>query len=83
MDFSVIQNGHTVMLHTYEYPAANGQKPRGICVIFHGLNSHVGRGAHIAHATAQIGLTVVGFDHRGCGKSEGIRGYIGTEEEHI
>lgn len=39
--------------------------------MFHGLNSHIGHGSHIAAALAEIGIISVGFDHRGFGKSEG------------
>jgi len=38
--------------------------------MFHGLNSRVGHGTHIATALAQSGYDVVGFDHRGFGKSQ-------------
>lgn len=37
--------------------------------MFHGLNSHLGHGAHLAHYFSQHGLTTVGFDHRGFGRS--------------
>lgn len=44
--------------------------------MFHGLNSYVGHGSHIAHEFAKNGFCVVGFDHRGFGKSQGKKGYI-------
>ena len=37
--------------------------------MLHGLNSYIGHGAHIAHYYAKHGLTTVGFDHRGFGRS--------------
>ena len=38
--------------------------------MFHGLDSRVGHGTHIAKALARSGYDVVGFDHRGFGKSQ-------------
>jgi acylglycerol lipase len=40
-------------------------------------------GAHIAKELANIGCIVVGFDHRGFGKSEGIRGYLESVPIHL
>ena len=81
-DFQVVQESKSIKLHTYCYPAANGQPPKAVCIIFHGLSSHVGKSAHIAAAMSQIGVTVVGFDFRGWGLSEGIRGYFEGQELH-
>lgn len=52
-------------------------------IIFHGLNCHTGLSAHIAEEIAKIGIAVVGYDYRGFGKSEGIRGYMESEETHF
>ena len=61
-------------LMTYRFsPNTN---PKGIIVIFHGLNSHINHGAYNAKILADDGYIVVGYDHRGFGKSEGLRGYI-------
>ncbi len=51
--------------------------------MFHGLNSHLGHGAHLAHYFSLHGLTTVGFDHRGFGRSEGHGGYVDGIESHI
>lgn len=37
--------------------------------MFHGLNSHIGHGAHIAAYFSDHGFTTIGFDHRGFGRS--------------
>lgn len=39
--------------------------------MFHGLNAHLGQGAHLARCFAKEGYETVGFDHQGFGKSEG------------
>ena len=51
--------------------------------MFHGLNSHLGHGAHIAAKLAEQGIITVGFDHRGFGQSEGAPGYIHSLQTHI
>jgi acylglycerol lipase len=44
--------------------------------MFHGLNAWSGHSAHVAKALTDIGCLVVAFDHRGFGKSEGIKGLL-------
>jgi acylglycerol lipase len=51
--------------------------------MFHGLCAHLNHGAHIAEQFAKNGFLVVGFDHRGFGKSEGIRGYLENLQIHL
>lgn len=51
--------------------------------MFHGLCAHINHGAHIAEKMADAGYLVVGFDHRGFGKSEGLRGYLENLETHL
>jgi alpha-beta hydrolase superfamily lysophospholipase len=60
-------------LHLHEWPATN---PRGTVLIVHGLGEHVGRYAHVAARLNGWGWNVVGYDHRGHGRSEGARGRI-------
>lgn len=51
--------------------------------MFHGLNNYIGRGAHIAEFLSRHGFVVVGFDHRGFGRSQGKGGYIDSLELHV
>jgi acylglycerol lipase len=51
--------------------------------MLHGLNSHIGHGAHIAHAFANHGYVTVGFDHRGFGRSPGKPGKVASLEQHL
>jgi acylglycerol lipase len=51
--------------------------------VFHGLNSYIDHGAHIAEALAGEGYITVGFDHRGFGRSQGARGKIDSLEQHL
>lgn len=50
--------------------------PRGLVVISHGLGEHIGRYEHVAAALVEDGWGVTGADHRGHGRSEGLRGHV-------
>lgn len=47
--------------------------------MFHGYGSYVGKFAYIGEKIAEQGFDFVGFDYRGFGKSEGVRGLISTD----
>jgi len=65
-------------LHTRHWPA-NGA-PRGQLLIVHGLGEHIERYAHVAAALNTAGWDVHGWDHRGHGLSQGLRGDIPNAE---
>jgi alpha-beta hydrolase superfamily lysophospholipase len=65
--------GDGVSLAWYRWdPAGN---PHGSICLTHGLGEHAGRYRHVARAFAQAGFSVLAFDLRGHGKSEGPRGH--------
>jgi alpha-beta hydrolase superfamily lysophospholipase len=49
---------------------------RGVVVLVHGLGEHCGRYAHVARRLGAQGFDVVGYDHRGHGRSPGQRGGV-------
>ncbi|MEA5079973.1 MAG: alpha/beta hydrolase [Anaerolineaceae bacterium] len=51
-----------------------GQVKASIALV-HGLGEHIGRYDHVAEAFARAGFAMVGFDLRGHGRSDGVRGY--------
>jgi acylglycerol lipase len=51
--------------------------------MFHGLNSHIGHGAHIAAKMSEYGFVTAGFDHRGFGRSPGKPGKVISQERHL
>jgi acylglycerol lipase len=53
---------------------------RASVVLVHGLGEHSGRYGHVAAALLQRGLSVVGWDLRGHGRSSGARGDVATGE---
>lgn len=81
IDFKVNQKGKQIKLHTYRYNTE--AKSKAIIFMFHGLNAHIGQGAHLARCFAAKEMVTVGFDHRGFGKSEGEPGYIESFQEHL
>lgn len=50
-------------------------KPKAVVVLIHGLGEHIGRYDHVAAALNQRGYVLTGFDLRGHGRSEGLRGH--------
>lgn len=51
--------------------------------MFHGLNSYIGHGAHLAEYLSGFGFVTVGFDYRGFGRSEGMEGYVDNLKAHL
>ena len=65
-------------LHLRVWPA--GASPRGTVVLVHGLGEHIDRYDHVARRLNGLGLAVVGYDHRGHGRSPGPRGGMPSDE---
>ena len=61
---------------------ASDEDPRGLVVLVHGLGEHVARYDAIARTLNAMGLTVVGGDHRGHGRSGGLRGHVDGYDEY-
>ena len=59
-------------LHLRVWPAGNPR--RGLVVLVHGLGEHIDRYDHVARRLNALGFAVVGYDHRGHGRSPGPRG---------
>ena len=47
-----------------------------VVVLVHGLGEHCARYDHVAAAFNAQGIAVYGFDHRGHGRSPGVRGHV-------
>jgi alpha-beta hydrolase superfamily lysophospholipase len=59
------------------------QDQKGIICLVHGLGEHSGRYTHWAGLLNQAGYSVLTYDLRGHGKSEGQRGHIFSFNEFI
>jgi alpha-beta hydrolase superfamily lysophospholipase len=55
-------------------------KVKAAIALVHGLGEHSGRYQHVAEAFCAKGYSLTGFDLRGHGKSEGIRGHAASYE---
>jgi alpha-beta hydrolase superfamily lysophospholipase len=69
-------------LFTQSWPASprGPGGARGLVVLVHGLGEHCGRYGHVARRLAAQGFDVVGYDHRGHGRSPGPRGGVPAED---
>ena len=68
-----IETRDGLMLRGREWPR---EPARGTIVLVHGLGEHVGRYGHVAEFLNGRGWRVVGYDHRGHGRSDGARGRL-------
>jgi alpha-beta hydrolase superfamily lysophospholipase len=58
-------------------------EPRAVLLIVHGLAEHSGRYAHVAEFFAGRGFAVYALDHRGHGRSEGVRADVVRFEDFL
>ena len=56
--------------------ASSGGPPRGVLLICHGMGEHSGRYATVVDALVPDGWAVYGLDHRGHGRSGGVRVHL-------
>ena len=56
--------------------ASSGGLPRGVLLICHGMGEHSGRYATVVDALVPDGWAVYGLDHRGHGRSGGVRVHV-------
>jgi alpha-beta hydrolase superfamily lysophospholipase len=57
-------------------------EPKAVVCLVHGLGEHIGRYDHVGAAFVEAGYALLGFDHRGHGKSGGPRGHAPSAEAY-
>ncbi len=65
-------------LFAHAFPAKD--TPKAVLCIVHGHGEHIERYTHVANALNAAGYSVIGYDHRGHGQSDGARGHIPSYE---
>lgn len=68
-------------LATRHWPLAGARAAQGVALLVHGLGEHIGRYEHVAAHLNQQGWAVVGYDHRGHGRSQGKRGALNDHHD--
>lgn len=58
-----------VVVTYYEFPLPDGQRPKAIVQLAHGIGEHAGRYTHVAAALNAAGYAVYADDHRGHGQT--------------
>ncbi len=57
--------------------------PKAILLVVHGLAEHSGRYLNLVDHFVPKGYAIFGLDHRGHGKSEGLRGYVDRFSDYL
>jgi lysophospholipase len=71
-------DGTTLQVHGWVVPGA-----RAAVLLSHGLGEHAGRYDRFATALAGEGISVYAPDHRGHGRSGGVRGHVARFGEYV
>ena len=70
------QDGLELFAHAFP----TEETPKAVVCLVHGHGEHIERYEHVAEAFNNAGYSLIGYDHRGHGQSDGIRGHIPSYE---
>ena len=70
-------------LTIYTEQALPRGKPKALVLLVHGYGEHCGRYRHVIARLTAHGYAVFTLDHRGHGKSEGVRAYCDTLDQFV
>src|SRR5882724_3265329 len=77
-DDSFIEAVDNIRIHVRRHAATD---PKAVLIMAHGLQSHAGWFEETGEFLAAQGITVLAYDRRGSGKSEGSRGDVGSPND--
>lgn len=80
MNEGFFKNSEGQQIYTVNWPVA---QPKAVIVLVHGIGEHSRRYDHVAAALNQAGYAVYALDHRGHGKSEGMRVYFDSFDQPV
>ncbi len=72
-----------VPLFVRTWTPADGATVRGVVHFVHGLGEHGGRYARLAEVVTGAGFVAVAADHRGHGRSGGLRGHVDGWDQYV
>ena len=64
------------------YKIDHAKDAKASALIIHGFGDHCGRYEAFTHNLLELGISVIRYDYRGHGRSEGRRGHIVTSDEY-
>ena len=79
-EFSLLTNDE-LTLRGIDWPVSGS--PKAVVLIVHGLGEHIHRYEHVAAYLNKSNISVIGYDQRSHGKSDGIRGHASSYNELI
>jgi alpha-beta hydrolase superfamily lysophospholipase len=71
---ALMETADGLKLHTESWLPEG--KPFATLILVHGYGEHLGRYRHVAEHFVNTGFAIYALDHRGHGKSEGLRAYV-------
>ena len=70
-------NAEGLQIHASHWPV---EQAKAVLTLVHGIGEHIGRYDHVARWYNAQGIAVLGYDHQGFGRSEGLRGHAKSLE---
>jgi len=77
--FDSFQTSDGLKIHTVAW--LPDSTPKAVVLVVHGIAEHSGRYRHVGEFLANRGYAVYALDHRGHGKSEGVRVYFDSFDQ--